>query len=266
MNLPLAADIAGWTTFARLWSVPSPAGDTMRTCVPLSLLTLGALFPLALSAAGRFDCAPVSAAPASLEAVAPPQNVEAEESVLGAMLLSATAVGTVTEILDAPHFYRDRHAAIYRAMLALWAKGEPVDAITLSDELDERSELEHVGGRAKIAELAALVPAASNVEHYARIVKEMATLRGLVQAGPLDRATGPGASRRDRGPRRPRRADRLRPRPAAGVERLRAHRGAAQGELRANHPPLRGGGRRSPASRPASGSSTSSRRASSPAT
>jgi replicative DNA helicase len=125
----------------------------------------------------------VSAAPAPVDALVPPQNVEAEESVLGAMLLSATAVGTVSEILDASHFYRDRHAAVYRAMLALWAKGEPVDAITLADELDERGELEQVGGRAKIAELAALVPAASNVEHYARIVKEMATLRGLVQAG-----------------------------------------------------------------------------------
>jgi replicative DNA helicase len=99
------------------------------------------------------------------------------------MLLSATAVGTVSELLDAGDFYRERHATIFRAMLGLWAKGEPVDAITLSDELDERGELETVGGRAKIAELAGLVPAASNVEHYARIVKEMATLRGLVQAG-----------------------------------------------------------------------------------
>jgi replicative DNA helicase len=125
----------------------------------------------------------MSAAPAAPAAAVPPQNLEAEESVLGAMLLSATAVGTVSELLDAGDFYRERHATIFRAMLGLWAKGEPVDAITLSDELDERGELEGVGGRAKIAELAGLVPAASNVEHYARIVKEMATLRGLVQAG-----------------------------------------------------------------------------------
>ena len=125
----------------------------------------------------------MSVAPAAVAAAAPPQNLEAEESVLGAMLLSATAVGTVSELLSAGDFYRERHATIYRAMLGLWAKGEPVDAITLSDELDERGELEAVGGRAKIAELASLVPAASNVEHYARIVREMATLRGLVQAG-----------------------------------------------------------------------------------
>jgi replicative DNA helicase len=113
----------------------------------------------------------------------PPQNLEAEESVLGAMLLSPNAIGSVTEILDASDFYRESHGTIYRASLALWAKGEPVDAITLANELDERGELDQVGGNGKVAELAALVPATSNVEHYARIVKEMATLRGLVRVG-----------------------------------------------------------------------------------
>ncbi len=116
-------------------------------------------------------------------AIVPPQNLEAEESVLGAMLLSPTAVGTVSEILDASDFYRESHAKIFRASLGLWSKGEPVDAITLANELDERSELEDIGGQGRVAELAALVPSTSNVEHYARIVKEMATLRGLVRAG-----------------------------------------------------------------------------------
>ena len=118
-----------------------------------------------------------------LGSVVPPQNLEAEESVLGAMLLSATAVGTVSEILDASDFYRESHAKMYRAALALWAKGEPVDAITLANELDERGEVEAVGGQSRVAELAALVPSTSNVEHYARIVREMSTLRGLVRAG-----------------------------------------------------------------------------------
>ena len=118
-----------------------------------------------------------------LGSVVPPQNLEAEESVLGAMLLSATAVGTVSEILSAADFYRESHAKIYRAALGLWSKGEPVDAITLVNELDERGELEPVGGQSRVAELAALVPSTSNVEHYARIVKEMSTLRGLVRAG-----------------------------------------------------------------------------------
>ncbi|CAN5269917.1 replicative DNA helicase [soil metagenome] len=113
----------------------------------------------------------------------PPQNLEAEESVLGAMLLSPTAVGTVSEILDASDFYRESHAKVFLAALELWKKGEPVDAITLSDQLDEGGQLEDVGGSGRVAELAALVPSTSNVEHYARIVKEMATLRGLVRAG-----------------------------------------------------------------------------------
>ncbi|HEX3291959.1 MAG TPA: replicative DNA helicase [Gaiella sp.] len=113
----------------------------------------------------------------------PPQNLEAEEAVLGAMLLSETAIGAVTEIVDASDFYRGSHGTIYRTCLALWAKGEPVDAITLANELEERGELEQIGGTSRVAELAALVSATANVEHYARIVKETATLRGLIRAG-----------------------------------------------------------------------------------
>jgi replicative DNA helicase len=113
----------------------------------------------------------------------PPQNLEAEESVLGAMMLSPGAIGVVSEILDAKDFYRESHAKIYRATLALYAKGEPVDAITLTDELEERGELEDVGGRVRLHELAALVPATANASHYARIVRETATLRGLIRAG-----------------------------------------------------------------------------------
>ncbi|MDQ4029450.1 MAG: replicative DNA helicase [Actinomycetota bacterium] len=113
----------------------------------------------------------------------PPQNLEAEESVLGAMMLSPGAIGAVSEILDASDFYRESHAKIYRAALALYGKGEPVDAITLLDELEERGELDDVGGRTRVHELAGLVPATANSAHYARIVKEMATLRGLIEAG-----------------------------------------------------------------------------------
>src|SRR6058998_3527300 len=123
------------------------------------------------------------APPAATAAPVPPQNLEAEESVLGAMLLSPGAIGAVSEVLDASDFYRQSHAKIYRAALALYAKGEPVDAITLVDELEERSELEDVGGRVRLHELAALVPATANASHYARIVRETATLRGLIRAG-----------------------------------------------------------------------------------
>ncbi len=122
-------------------------------------------------------------APVPDSAPIPPQNLEAEESVLGAMMISPGAIGAVSEILDADDFYRESHAKIYRAALGLYAKGEPVDAITLVDELEERGDLEAAGGRVRIHELAALVPATANAAHYARIVREMATLRGLIRAG-----------------------------------------------------------------------------------
>jgi replicative DNA helicase len=122
-------------------------------------------------------------APVASAAPVPPQNLEAEESVLGAMMISPGAIGAVSEIVDAGDFYRESHAKIYRAALALYAKGEPVDAITLTDELEERGELDAVGGRVRLHELAALVPATANSAHYARIVHETATLRGLIRAG-----------------------------------------------------------------------------------
>jgi replicative DNA helicase len=131
-----------------------------------------------LESGGMAQLAPVASA-----APVPPQNLEAEESVLGAMMISPGAIGAVSEIVDAGDFYRESHAKIYRAALALYAKGEPVDAITLTDELEERSELDAVGGRVRLHELAALVPATANASHYARIVHETATLRGLIRAG-----------------------------------------------------------------------------------
>jgi replicative DNA helicase len=115
----------------------------------------------------------------------PPQNLDAEESVLGAMMLTPGAIAAVSEVIgaDGREFYRESHAKIYRSALALYAKGEPVDAITLVDELDERGDLEAVGGKARIHELAALVPASANARHYALIVRESSTLRGLIRAG-----------------------------------------------------------------------------------
>src|SRR5437763_8598550 len=122
-------------------------------------------------------------APGPDSAPGPPQNLEAEESVLGAMMLSPGAIGAVSEIVDAGDFYRESHAKVYRGALALYAKGEPVDAITLTDELEERGGREAVGGRVRLHELAALVPATANASHYARIVRETATLRALIRAG-----------------------------------------------------------------------------------
>jgi len=119
------------------------------------------------------------------QAPVPPQNLDAEESVLGAMMLSPGAIAAVSEVLEThgAEFYRESNAKIYRAALSLYGRGEPVDAITLADELDERGDLESVGGNARVHELAALVPASANARHYAQIIRETATLRGLIQAG-----------------------------------------------------------------------------------
>ncbi|MFN2469026.1 MAG: replicative DNA helicase [Gaiellaceae bacterium] len=127
------------------------------------------------------DVTAVAEAPRT--APVPPQNLDAEESVLGAMMLSPGAIGAVSEQLTAQDFYRESHGAIYLAALALYARGEPVDAITLVDELEERGKLEQVGGRVRIHELAQNVPAASSAGYYAKIVREMAILRGLIRAG-----------------------------------------------------------------------------------
>jgi replicative DNA helicase len=113
----------------------------------------------------------------------PPQNLDAEESVLGAMMLSPGAIEAVVEIVDAGDFYRESHGTIYRTALTLYARGEPVDAITVADQLDKDGSLAEIGGPEKIQELASLVPAAANAAHYARIVHETATLRGLIRVG-----------------------------------------------------------------------------------
>lgn len=121
-----------------------------------------------------------------------PQNVDAEESILGAMLLSKQAIEIGEEILTASDFYRPSHGIIFRAMVALHARNYPVDALTLADFLEKHKKLNDVGGKAKIIELAAIVPATSNAEHYARIVQEQAVLRRLVAAGTAIRSLGEG--------------------------------------------------------------------------
>jgi AAA domain/DnaB-like helicase N terminal domain len=110
-----------------------------------------------------------------------PQNLEAEESVLGAMLLSPAAIEAVS-FLAPDDFYRATHGRIYRAARELHAAGEPVDAITLADALEKRSELADVGGRVRVHELARLVPASANAAHYARMVRESATARRRLAA------------------------------------------------------------------------------------
>jgi replicative DNA helicase len=116
--------------------------------------------------------------------IAPPQNLEAEQSVLGAVLLSDTALPAliIDERLHPEDFYREAHGVVYRAMLDLNALGEPVDALTLVEHLKQAGQLDAVGGRAAVDLLAASVPAVGNVRQYARIVRENAMLRRLLQA------------------------------------------------------------------------------------
>jgi replicative DNA helicase len=109
----------------------------------------------------------------------PPQNIEAEQSVLGAILLDNEAINQAIEILTQEDFYRESHREIFRAMVALSERSQPVDAITLTDALRTGGVLEAVGGAGYIAELAACVPTAAHAAHYARIVREKALLRSL---------------------------------------------------------------------------------------
>jgi replicative DNA helicase len=109
-----------------------------------------------------------------------PHNLEAEKSVLGAILIHNEAFNDAAELIDARDFYRDAHRRIFEKMIALNERGNAIDLVTLKEELSRSSELEEVGGPAYIASLADGVPRSANVEHYARIVKEKSTLRSLI--------------------------------------------------------------------------------------
>ncbi len=113
----------------------------------------------------------------------PPQDLEAERSVLGGMMISKDAIADVVEQLRGTDFYRPAHEVIFDAILDLYGRGEPADAITVSDELTKRNELARVGGAPYLHTLIATVPTAANAGYYARIVRERAVLRKLVEAG-----------------------------------------------------------------------------------
>ena len=113
----------------------------------------------------------------------PPQDVAAEMSVLGAMMLSKDAIADVVENLREGDFYRPSHQTIYAAVIDLYGRGEPADAITVAAELTRAGELARVGGAAYLHTLVAGVPTAANAGYYARIVGERAILRRLVEAG-----------------------------------------------------------------------------------
>lgn len=112
----------------------------------------------------------------------PPYAPEAEVAVLGGMLIDGDAVPKAVEIVDDSMFYREAHRRIFRAMVRLFQRGQVVDPITIGEELKKSDELELVGGMAYLAELLDAVPTAANIEYHARIVRERAILRRLIEA------------------------------------------------------------------------------------
>lgn len=112
----------------------------------------------------------------------PPQNVEAEQSVLGSLMLDKDAIMKVADFLRAKDFYRGTHQAIYRTMIDLFERQEPIDILNLKNRLNETGDLETVGGQSYLAELINSVPTASNILYYAKIVQRKRILRDLISA------------------------------------------------------------------------------------
>ena len=110
----------------------------------------------------------------------PPQNIEAEQSVLGSLLIDKDAIIRIADILLPEDFYKDIHGMIYEAMADLYAQREPIDLVSLSNRLESKKQLEIIGGRAYLAELANMVPTSAHVVHYAEIVQRKSTLRRLI--------------------------------------------------------------------------------------
>ena len=110
----------------------------------------------------------------------PPQNVEAEQSVLGTILLSDHSLSTVLETLESNDFYQDKHKLIFEAMITLFEKNEPQDIITVSNQLKDQNKLEEAGGMAYLATLTSIVPVTANLLHYAKIIRQKAVLRNLI--------------------------------------------------------------------------------------
>lgn len=112
----------------------------------------------------------------------PPQNIEAEQSVLGSLMIDKDAIIKIADLLNPDDFYRDDHKYIYLAMLKLFEKRMPIDVVTISEELEKAGKFESVGGATYLTTLVNVVPTASHVVHYAEIVQQKATLRRLIAA------------------------------------------------------------------------------------
>jgi replicative DNA helicase len=112
----------------------------------------------------------------------PPHNLEAEQALLGSILLRSDVLHDIADIVSPEVFYADKHRTIFRAMLDLTSKGNPIDLLTLSSRLGEVGDLERIGGSNYLTELVSLVPTASNAEHYAQITQKKYMMRRLIEA------------------------------------------------------------------------------------
>lgn len=112
----------------------------------------------------------------------PPHSIEAEESVLGALLLDKEAISDVAEFLRPQHFYKENHNKVFSAMLDLYQDREPIDLVTVAEKLKKSKQIKNIGGSAFLSDLANKVPTAAHAEHYARIIKDQFTKRELISA------------------------------------------------------------------------------------
>ncbi|UCF87636.1 MAG: replicative DNA helicase [Nitrospiraceae bacterium] len=111
----------------------------------------------------------------------PPQNIEAEQSVLGSVLLENEAIASVIELLTPEDFYRDSHKKIFLAMRELYDKNEPIDLITLTDQIRRKDQLEEIGGASYLSSIVSQIPTSANIRYHSKIVKEKSMLRNLIR-------------------------------------------------------------------------------------
>ena len=152
----------------------------------------------------------------------PPQSLEAEQSVLGSVLIDRDAIVEVAEFLRPTDFYRDANGRIYGAMLELFEKREPVDVVTVSEVLERNGDLDTIGGRTYLSSLSNQTPTAVHAVQYARIVERKAVLRNLISAAGAHRRHRVRRPGRDPGGDRPRRGGAVHGQRAARPRRLLA--------------------------------------------
>ncbi|MDD5489894.1 MAG: DnaB-like helicase N-terminal domain-containing protein, partial [Candidatus Moranbacteria bacterium] len=116
------------------------------------------------------------------EARVPPQNIEAEMSVLGSLMLDKDAIIKIADLVRPDDFYKDANRLIYETMVELYEDREPIDVLSLSNKLEEKKQLEKIGGSGYLTDLVNSVPTASNVVHYAKVVQKKSLLRKLISA------------------------------------------------------------------------------------